>query len=470
LWFAAQTRLAKNKGIRGRNSKTHHADSAPRVLSGLFWCPQHDRPLLACSANGNYLGCPTCATIEPHSRPLFSKPHRRVVLRLLCQKLAALISQDDKLVERIVAACQTSAAAAQRPDAAELTSLEKSVADLTRKIEFNIRNPGDTAEDEKEIALVLQSLRQERKQFQDQLSLLKALAAEPVRVPAVDEVRSLVSRFEAILEQGARSELADDHSIVRDVLETLTGGRIDMYQQGQRKNMQGWLQARFSVRLLDLLVERATGTRLQTGVDYIDVVIDFKRPRKCDSDADAAIASWLGGAFNREIAEQIGSGESYVTRMLNLGAQRMGTTLEALRPLRKARPADPAHAPAYQKVADEVKALWWDNLIPLGTVAKRVKVSTVTANAAKDWWYESRGLKTPNFDEWSLEVERRVLELFDAEELTIGQIGEKVRRAHGTVMQIVHAACERLGRPLPDTWSRRSRLKSEKGNASESAA
>lgn len=243
-----------------------------------------------------------------------------------------------------------------------------------------------------------------------------------------------------------------------------------MYQQGQRKNMQGWLQARFSVRLLDLLVERATGTRLQTGVDYIDVVIDFKRPRKCDSDADAAIASWLGGAFNREIAEQIGSGESYVTRMLNLGAQRMGTTLEALRPLRKARPADPAHAPAYQKVADEVKALWWDNLIPLGTVAKRVKVSTVTANAAKDWWYESRGLKTPNFDEWSLEVERRVLELFDAEELTIGQIGEKVRRAHGTVMQIVHAACERLGRPLPDTWSRRSRLKSEKGNASESAA
>jgi hypothetical protein len=54
--------------------------------------------------------------------------------------------------------------------------------------------------------------------------------------------------------------------------------------------------------------------------ESVEVVIDFKRPRKSDSDADKAIALWLDGAFNREIAEQIGSGPSYVTRMLNLGA------------------------------------------------------------------------------------------------------------------------------------------------------
>jgi hypothetical protein len=280
----------------------------------------------------------------------------------------------------------------------------------------------------------------------------------------------MLDNFGAILQRAAASQVADDQAIVRDVLKTLTGGRIDVYQQGEPKNMRGWLQGRFSVRLLDVFVGKVTGTRPATAGEEIEVVIDFKRPRKTDSDADKAVATWLAGAMNKEIAEQIGSVPSYVTRLLKLGAQRMGTTLEALRPLRKPRPADPARAPGYQKIADKVKALWWDELFPLGTVAKHLKVSTVTANAAKAWWYESQGLKTPSYDEWSVEVERRVLDLFDAEELTIGQIGERVHRTHGTVMQIVNEACQRLGRSLPEARARRSRSIGKKGNTPASAA
>jgi DNA invertase Pin-like site-specific DNA recombinase len=232
LWFAAQTRLAENKCIRGRKSKKDDSDPAPRVLSGLFWCPEHDRPLRACSANGNYLGCPTCATIAPSSRPLFSKPHRRVVLRLLCQRLAALIRHDGNLVEKIIAACQTRAAATQRPDVSELANLEKSIADLTRKIEFNMRNSGETEQDEKEIAAVLRNLRQERKSIQDQLALLKAIASEPICVPDETEIQLMLENLASILQRVAASQLGDDQAIVRDVLQTLTGGRIDMHQQG----------------------------------------------------------------------------------------------------------------------------------------------------------------------------------------------------------------------------------------------
>jgi DNA invertase Pin-like site-specific DNA recombinase len=141
LWFAAQARLPKDSCIPGCKPQNEESDPARRVLSGLLWCSEHDRPLRAWSANGDYLGCPTCATLEPHSRPLFSKPHRTVVLRLLCERLAALIPQDADMVSKIIAACEAHAAAIQRPDASEIARLEKSVGDLTRKIDFNMRHP-----------------------------------------------------------------------------------------------------------------------------------------------------------------------------------------------------------------------------------------------------------------------------------------------------------------------------------------
>jgi IS30 family transposase len=198
------------------------------------------------------------------------------------------------------------------------------------------------------------------------------------------------------------------------------------------------------------------------------VAIDFKLQRKTDTDADEAIRQWLDGRMNKEIAEDLECVPSYVSRLLKLGAQRLGTTVEALRSQRKTRPAEPSKIPQYKVISDEVKALWWDELYPVGIVAKRLLCcSTVTVKAAKRWWYESRGLAVPTFEEWSLELERRVLELFDADELTIGKIGKQVHRAHGTVMQIVKAAFRRLGRPLPDARIRRSRLKGKKANISE---
>jgi site-specific DNA recombinase len=470
LWFAAQTRLAKNICIRGRKPKNANADPSLRILSGLCWCPEHDRPLRPDSAYGKYLGCPTCATLEPGTRPLFSKPRREVVLRLLCEKLAELIRQDENLVERIVSAAQAQAAAVQRPDESEFKRLEKSVVELTRKIAFNMKNPGETDEDEQEIAETLRNLRRERQNIQDQLGLIKSAAAEPVRVPSQEETRRLLDRFQDVLRRAAAGQLGDDQDAARDILETLTGGRIGLHQQGERKPMHGWLQGRFTVRLLDVLVEQVVGVRRADGGDGIEVAIDFKLPRKTDTDADDAIRQWLDGRLNKEIAENLECVTSYVTRLLKLGARRLGTTVGTLRSQRKTRPAQPSKTPKYKAISDEVKALWWDDLYPIGVVAKRLRCSTVTAGAAKRWWYENRGLAVPTFEEWSLELERRVLDLFDADELTIGEIAERVHRAHGTVMQIATEACQRLGRPSPDARIRRRRLKGDKGNALKSSA
>jgi hypothetical protein len=280
----------------------------------------------------------------------------------------------------------------------------------------------------------------------------------------------LLDHFDDVLRGAAAGSLGDDQDAARDIPEMLIGGRIDMYQQGERKPMHGWLQGRVTVRLLDVLVEEVPGVRRADSGELMEVVIDFKQPRKTDSDADKAIRQWLDGRMNKEIAEDLECVPSYVTRLLKLGAQRLGTTVEALRSQRRTRTAEPSKIPKYKAISDEVKDLWWNELYPVGTVADQLGCSTVAVDAAKEWWYESRGLAVPTLEEWSLELEGRVLGLFDADELTVGKIAEKVHRAHGTVMQIVKEACQRLGRTLPDARIRRGRLTGKKGNASESAA
>ena len=180
----------------------------------------------------------------------------------------------------------------------------------------------------------------ERNEAQNQLALIKAIAAEPVRVPTEAEVRDMLQHFDDILRRAAAGQLGDDQDTARDILESLTGGRIEMYQQGERREMQGWLQGRFTVRILDVLVEKITGSRPAKDGEGIEVVIDFKRPRKTDSDADQAIRLWLDGEMSKDIAES-SEAASYVSRLLRIGAERLGTTLEALGCQRKTRPADP---------------------------------------------------------------------------------------------------------------------------------
>ena len=261
LWFAAQTRLAKNPGIRGRRPKSEGAHSSLRHLERLDLVSGARPSHAGLHAFGRYFGCPTCAMLDAEQRPLFSKPRRSVVLRLLCEKLAELIQHDSDLVDRTIAECQSHAAQSQRPDESELERLEKAVSSLTRGIDFNMRHSGETQEDEKEIAETLRDLRRQRKALQDQIGMIKAAALEPVRIPTRPEVSEFVDNLFDVLRRAAASDLRDCQDAARDILERLTGGRIDMYQQGDRREMQGWLQGRFTLRLLDVLVEKIAGIR-----------------------------------------------------------------------------------------------------------------------------------------------------------------------------------------------------------------
>jgi site-specific DNA recombinase len=260
VWFAAQQRLSKNTCVRGRHSKAAGADKSCRILSGLFWCPAHDRPLRSCSAYGNYLGCPVCATIDASVRPLFSKAHQDVVVQLLFKRLAELIRQDEELVSKIILECQQCAATLQRPDTNEVERLERLVTDCTRKIDFHRRNPGETEEELQESSEAVRRFGAMRKEAQTELAVIKAAMTEPVRVPDRAAVDVLLSQFHDTLQRAAAGQLgAEEFSSARDILQLLTGGRVEMHQFGERREMKGWLQGRFTLRVLDIFVERLTG-------------------------------------------------------------------------------------------------------------------------------------------------------------------------------------------------------------------
>jgi hypothetical protein len=387
----------------------------------------------------------------------------------LCERLAQLIRQDEHLVERIISAAQTQAAAIQRPDLSVIKQLEKAADDITRKIKFNMQNPGEAEEDEREIAETLRNLRRERRDLQDRLGLMRATAAEPVHTPTANEIRQLLDQFDDVLRRAASGQIVDDQDIARDILESLTGGRIAMHQQGKREEMRGWLQGRFTVKILDVLVEKLAGGQPGNGGEEIEVAIDFKRPRKMDSDADQAIALWMDGHSCTAVGQNLGSSQSHISRLLKIGAQRRGTTLEDLRPLRKSRSVDLSCAPGYQRIADEVQVRWWDALNPIRMIARDLECSTVTVCAALRWWYEKRGLAVPTFEHWCHEVDRRIVASFEDDGLQMQEIAERLYRAHGKAMHTVIGVYRRLGKELPPGWTGQSQLQSIQGTNSNAA-
>ncbi len=161
IWYAAEARLLKDRGNRGRKPKDGDRQSRPKLLNGLLWCPEHDRMLYPSGAFGKTMFCKMCRATTAEHRPLFSHLNRELALEKTCASLAKLLRADSELVRQVIAACQQEAAAAQLPDAGQLKQWKVQAEKLTRTIDFNRRNPGETDKEQEETAGVLKQLRTE---------------------------------------------------------------------------------------------------------------------------------------------------------------------------------------------------------------------------------------------------------------------------------------------------------------------
>ena len=177
--------------------------------------------------------------------------------------LADLLRADTDLVRQIIAACQQEAAALQLPDPGQLKSWKAQAEKLSRTIDFNRRNPGETDKEQDETARVLKQLRAERADLVAKINLAEAARDKQVKIPTEEEVINMLNNLSGILAAAGTSEGDEQQSIAREIVRRLTGGKILLYQQGERSG-PAWLVTR-KVRGALVGLPGRTGHRISAG-------------------------------------------------------------------------------------------------------------------------------------------------------------------------------------------------------------
>ena len=396
LWHAAQARLAQNRRAAGRKSKDGVRAKRPRLLNGFFWCPEHNRALEVSGGFGHAMVCRDCRATDAATRPLYSYLDRQLALQVIGQRLVDLLRADEDLIQRIITACQTQAEQLQQADPARLQKLRTQETKVARSIEFAIQHLGETEEELTLSQKIVRNLRTQRSELLAEISQLEAAAARPSRMPTHAEVQTLVQdlqrTFEAIATDAAD---ADELGRVREVCQLLTGGRIELFQQGERRKHGGWLQGRFRCDLLGYAVRQLTGVIPDLDGVGCTVVVDFVSPTTENPELQRAWELHECGHLNKEGARRLGCSRSKVTKLLQTAAQQRGVQLEDGHARRGRLKQVQEGPPRFQRIADDVKRLA-DAGVLFGAIAEQLQCSVALITKAWQFWHTFRGLEAPD--------------------------------------------------------------------------
>jgi predicted site-specific integrase-resolvase len=463
VWHAAQKRLQEmNPHKAGRKPKDGNCKSRPKVLNGILWCPVHGVPLYVGGVYGEYMFCKRCKEVRPEDRPLFSHLPRELALRLTCKTLSDLIRRDEALVSKIIQAIREQAGAMQRPDPKEWETLCRTEQRLARQISFIMQHPGETPEDERESAENLRLLRRQRTEVAEQKRRFER--GNAIVVPDEQSVRDLLKEMDTILVKAAEGADASEMGRVRDVVTLLTGGRIDLFQQGDRSKQKGWLQGRVSLRLVNCIVQRITQGQQVVGDDAgLEVTIDYKKPWAFAADADRAKEFYDRGLLNTQIAVEMGCAETWVAKLLRYWFKSHRLEMPDGRQRSKLLLGKLNDSAMYKRLADPAHALWDQGLADL-QIAGKLGCSPPTVVAAVAYWHESRGLPVPSHVDRRASLVDQMQSLFE-QGLLFKEIAGKVDMCSRSVTNLLKERYKALGRPLPDCRTRRGAIVLSRGAA-----
>ena len=467
LWYAVQRRLAEERRTNaGRKPKDGDRKSRPRLLNGMFFCPEHGRPLQVGGAHGKVMFCPACRALPATDRPLYSFLNREQALKLTCETLARLLRQDPMLVEEVIAACQGEAAALQKPDPARLAELRTRVDRLSRLIAFNQRNVGATPADQEETSKVIKDQRDQRNAALAELKALEAGQARTIRIPTVDATSLLIDDLGQLLMAAATSSSEAKAGQARETIKLLTGGRINLYQEGERRRHCGWLQGRLQVRLLPFLASKSLGggsSPISSAADHpaTEVVIDYRDQTLREAEAEQAKQLYDQGLTHKEIAAKLGCGRNWVTKLLQRWSGVHGQALLDGRKRRTSLLRKQVGPTMYQGLADQAKALW-DNGLADVQIAAKLNCSPPTAAAAVEFWHRSRGMETPTHAARRAALVDRMKELH-AQDCSIRDIAKSVGMCTRSVTLLLRERFTEEGKPMPDGRTRRWNRPAPKG-------
>lgn len=271
----AQSRLAGRNYGGGRKKGDRH--DRVYISSQLLICEKHpDQVLRVVNAQGT-MRCPCCLTDADPA--IYSTARRDIVERLLLRRLAELIRADKQVVDLAIAAAQKLIESAGQPDDKRLHELERKRDMIVRSIKFILQNPGDSEADEKDNASVLAEKRSERARLDEEIARLKEINEVPPEVPTASMIRTTCDELANVMESAIDNVDRDVSVRVRRIVHAITGGRIVVTQQGERKPMRGWLRGTFTLNLLKPVLETLKLTSSSEAA-LTSISIDFKEPRR----------------------------------------------------------------------------------------------------------------------------------------------------------------------------------------------
>jgi DNA invertase Pin-like site-specific DNA recombinase len=457
-WFAARARHAEPGGKGGRQPRDGQRRTRPLVLNGLLFCPEHRRRLVVGGVHGRAMFCPECKDLPADRRPLFTQLNRERALRVLCAKLGELLAADADLAGRVVAACRQAARDLQQPDPGRTRELKERLSRLTDRIRFVMGNPGETDTDRREAESVLQQLRGERSALQADLARAEGASKKEVAVPTEGEVRQMLTELGDTLVRAA--EDPENATALRTAIATLTGGRVDLYQMGERRSHGGWLQGRFRPRLLAYLVDKSVGAAgVSLGDGAAEVVVDFREPTAVEEESERAKELYDQGLLHAQIAARMGCARSWVTKLLRHWHESRDLMMPDGRSRRARLAKKQVGATKYEQLADEAKALWDEGLAD-EQIGERLGCSPPTVVAAIQHWHRSRGLTAPSHADRQAALGERIEQLY-REGLPIRTIAAEVAMSTRGVTLLLQRLYASRGEKLPDGRTRRFAGRSE---------
>jgi len=402
--------------------------------------------------------CRKCRGVKAEKRPLYTLLNCELALKLTCGRLAELLRLDGEQVENVIEACRREAAAAQQPDPTALSQLKAKEQRLKRSIDFNRRNPGETDEDQADTARLLKQLRTDWNEVLVKIAKLEGAPDRKIEVPTAEEVRQMLDKFDSILSSAATGRIGEDAELAREIIDLLTGGRIELEQMGERKPQKGWLRGHFKVSLLSVLVDRLIGVSATVADEEIEVMIDYRPPVPYEAEAEQALGLYREGVMEKEIAKELGCSRSKVTKLLDHAFEKRGEKRPDGRKRRGELAKKQAETPVYQQIAEEAARLAENGCRKLA-IGRRFNVSDATVAKAIAFWYQSQGRPVPTAADFRKMMLRRARTMYRGGMLITDIAAELGYGARGMELALKKYMAE-LGETMADGRARRGNAKS----------
>ena len=313
-FLAARERLQLNSqklksALRVPRSKDRNNKDRPTLLNGFLFCPSCDNQLVVTGAKGAAFGCKTCKFLPVEQQFLYSQMPRRLATDLITEAICDKVFDNDEVMARCVDQFLVAAEGMQKPDPSVLAKLKSERKQAKDQLGLLVQS--FTGEDVKLVKDQLDEFRHRLTKLDSEIAKEQRLVDQVVALPSREEAYEILAGFSEVLKHFSTDGSDDELDKARELINLLTGGRVETYQCGQKKAEVGWLQVRFKIDLAAALLGK---DGLGNADNVTELVVDIREDAPVNPKIALAREMYDQDYFENEIAAELGASRASVNK------------------------------------------------------------------------------------------------------------------------------------------------------------